>query len=428
MNHRIRNIIIAICIGVIALSVAAGLNLFLELDYLDAGMIAAIGFCVLLVLHNNLVLQRQLSRVERYFLDIRKFEQDVIERIKQLESGVGPKVPEMDESIDNTDIPGRNPGDRNAPLAQIGKATEMLSDIADPKENQSGSNSNKAIGIQGNSGAAPDNIIALNGRLKRNEKPASAVPFKIKPSQLTHALENDGAELFLQPILELPTRNVLYFEAFVRLRLGDNILTAKQFLPAAKDSGQIALIDLLSLELTFNLVRGLMRQESEHPVFWNIAPQSLGNKKVFKDILEQLRANQPLNRQLICEISHSTFRKLNTVQSDNLARIRDLGYEMSVDNIESGFLDESGVDGIFESGLYKYLKVPALELMRIGGEDITNFANYVVPLAANNDISLIASEVESEAQTVSMIDAEVYLAQGNALMPARALKKELGGA
>ena len=101
-----------------------------------------------------------------------------------------------------------------------------------------------------------------------------------------------------------------YFEAFARLRVGDDILTAKQFLPAAKSSEQIAQIDLLSLELTIKVTRGLQREGNDFPVFWNIAPQTLGNEKAFGIILEQLRANKPLNKHLICEFPHSRLRQV----------------------------------------------------------------------------------------------------------------------
>jgi cyclic-di-GMP phosphodiesterase TipF (flagellum assembly factor) len=272
-----------------------------------------------------------------------------------------------------------------------------------------------------------DNIIELNTRIKQKESPAINNTFKIDPKQLAEALEEESAELYLQPILELPSRNSRYFEAFMRLRVGDEIIAAKQFIHAAEDSGQIARVDLLSLELTLKVVRGLQRRENYCPVFWNISPHSLGNKKVFREILEQLRANQPLNRYLICEIPHSIFSNLGRTQRDNLAMIRDLGFDLSLDNIMVDSSGDMDIKKILSLGIFNIIKIPATELLRIGKDDITIYADTIVPLALNNNITLIASEVEDDAQSISMIDAEVYLAQGNALMPAKALKKELGG-
>jgi len=414
MGHWLRNIFIILCIIVISVAIGAGLYLYLSFSPRDSVILAAIGFCVLLVLHNNMTLQRHFLRVDNHFRNAHQFEKAIAGRIKKLENNQGPSrnLPQSDthmpvEDAGISELPRENP---SGLLNELSAArTERSAAIVVPDHNER------------------DNIIALDSRKERMEQLTGARPLKIKPSQLAKVLENGGAELYLQPVLELPSRDIRYFEAFVRLRIGDNILSAKQFLPAAKDSGQIASIDLLSLELTFKVVRGLQRQDNDFPVFWNIASQTLGNKKVFKEILEILRANQPLNGQLVCEISYPAYNRLNTLQSDNLAKIRDLGYELSLDRVSTMPNAGQPIERIIEEGMFGFIKLPAIELMRIVGGDIANFAEVIVPLSSANNVVLIASEVESDAQTVAMIDADIFLAQGDALMPARALKKELGG-
>ncbi|MCF6321083.1 MAG: EAL domain-containing protein [Rhizobiaceae bacterium] len=416
MSHGFRNIFVILCIAVITAAIGAGLYLYFSFSIIDAALIAAIGFCVLLVLHNNLNLQRHFQRTETHFRNVHQFEQAIAGRIKNLENIQGPP-PAATNSVAPKPLP--HEGSDGEDMAQ-NNPTGLLNELSTARAER-----NASIGAPGHS--ERDNIIALDSRKEQIEQLAGAKPFKIKPSQLAKALEKGGTELYLQPILELPSRDIRYFEAFVRLRIGDNILSAKQFLPTAKDSGQIAKIDLLSLELTFKVVRGLQRQDNDFPVFWNVASQTLGNKKVFKDILEMLRANQPLNGQLVCEISYPAYNKLNTLQSENLAAIRDLGYELSLDRVSTMANAGQPIEDIIEEGMFGFIKLPAIELMRIVGGDIANFAERIVPLASANNVVLIASEVESDAQTVAMIDADIFLAQGDALMPARALKKELGG-
>ena len=430
MSHRIKNRFIVLVIIAIAAGIGAGLFFYLSASSREAGIGAAVAFSVLLVVYNNLVLQRHIGKFERHMVDVHQFEQGIGGRIRDLESQI--VVAQTNRNNNESNENGPHPTgqrDDELPVGQIPKATGILSHISGAR-NERGNNLVSLAGSDPDEfNHSPDNIIALKSRLKQHmDKPAASNVLKIKPSQLVKALNKGGAELFLQPILELPSRNVRYFEAFIRLRIDDNILTAKQFLPAAKDSGQIASIDLISLELTFKVVRSLQRQNSDYSVFWNIAAQTLGNKKIFSEILEQLRANQPLNRQLICEISHPVFRKLNALQRSNLALIRDLGYELSIDKFNPRLPGNNVVEDIFDRAMFNIVKVPAVELMRIGEKDITSFAEHIVPLAASRNITLIGSEVESDAQTVSLIDADIYLAQGNALMPAKALRKELGGA
>ena len=421
MSHAMRNIIVIFWIIVIATSIAATMHFYYFMPVNEAIIGAGILFCVLLVLYNNLVLQRHLGRVEAHFLNIHQFEQRIAAQIQNIKLRIHDKQAELDNDNIHPLKPAGKFGDGDSQLAKISEASSLLEEMASSR------NEMAPGGEYDDTNSVPDNIIALKSRLKRVEKPAGGGHFRVKPSQLAKALNKGGAELYLQPILVLPSRNIRYFEAFIRLRIDDNILTAKQFLPAAKASGQIARVDLISLELTIKVVRGLQRQNNNYPVFWNVTAQSLGDNDVFCEILEYLRANQPLNRQLICEIPHSVFKKLNSVQSDNLARIRDLGYELSLDNLIPGLAGANLVETIFQSGLFSVVKVSAMELMRIGEHDITNFAEYIVPIAMDNNVTLIASEVENEGQTVSLIDADIFLAQGNGLMPAKALKKELGG-
>lgn len=417
MGHRLRNLIIILCIGIISAATSALLLQLNILDRLEAIACGFIAFAIMLVIHNSISLQRHFQRVEKHFRSAHQFERNISSRLQLLES----EIPTTDQTKDGDEAiavgAGVEPGEFGDNYTP-----GLLSEISKNREARGKITSTPAYEDN-------DNVIPLNTLIERTDKLANnnTKPFKIKPSQLAKVLEKGGTELFLQPILEIPSRNIRYFEAFVRIRIADNILTAKQFLPAAKNSGQIAQIDLLSLGLTFKVVRGLQRRDNEYSVFWNISPQILGNKSAFKELLEQLRANQPLNRQLICEIPHAAYVKLNTVQSDNLSRIRDLGYELSLDKVAAQYGDKSSIEAIVKNGMFAFIKIPAVELMRIDKDDLSNFAASIVPLTNRHGTTLIASEVESDAQCVSIIDADIYLAQGDALMPAKALKKELGG-
>ncbi len=420
MGQRLKNFLVFIFFVIVSAGVAVGLRRYFSFGYLEAITAASIGFCVLVAIRNNVVLQRQLGQMDQYTLDLNQFEQGITQRFEQIEHDVS--ILHQGNKEHHSDKISPNPEGTNS-LEQIEQAAVLLDGISRSQSDvDNGSPITQAENIDGS-----DNIIELNTRLKQKDNAAAISQFKIDPLQFAKALEEETTEVFLQPILELPSRNTRFFEAFMRLRVGDDIVTAKHFIHAAEGSGQIARVDLLSLEMTLKVVRGLQRHDSFCPVFWNISPHSLGNEKVFREILEQLRANQPLNRYLICEIPHSIFTNLEKIQRNNLALIRDLGFELSLDNIVLGLPGDMSLKSILSLGIFNIIKVPAAELLRIGKDDITSFAEQIVSLALTNNITLIASEIEDDAQSISMIDSEIYLAQGNALMPAKALKKELGG-
>ena len=416
-----RKIFAIVVIAAIAGAIGIGLNWFSAITPQTSLVSAAICFVVLLVLFNTFTLHRYLNQMKQHVRDADQFEKKVNDRLRLFE--FGRKDVEIEQEAPSL-IAEMKKSTVSNPDKQIVEASNLLTKLA---------NSRKKSGKRGNIPSVPPvfkenehangNIIAISSHLERQ---SGSKGYKLKPAKLAKALAEGGTELYLQPIVELPSRDVRYFEAFARLRVGDDILTAKQFLPAAKSSEQIAQIDLLSLELTIKVIRGLQREGNDFPVFWNIAPQTLGNGKAFGAILEQLRANKPLNKFLICEFPQAAYAKFNRTQNNNLARIRDLGFKLSLDNVHPEHLEAQRVDDIIESGIFDYLKIPAAQLLRIANDDVVNFANYIVPLADQKNITLIASEVETDSQSMAMIDGDIFLAQGDALMPAKALKKELG--
>lgn len=420
MGLRLKSFLIFVLFITVSAGAAVGLHRYFSFDYLEAVTAASIGFCVLIAIRNNMALQRQLNQMSQYILDVNQFEQSITRQFKKIEKDVT-NLREETRGHYTGKISSDAPG--NDSLEKIDHATNLLDEMSKSQSD----NDDETPDTQTEQIDGSDNIIELNSRLKPKGNSTANDQFKINSSQLAKALEDERTEVFLQPILELPSITTRYFEAFMRLRVGDDIVSADQFIHAAEDSGQIAQVDLLSLKMTLKVVRGLQRQQNFCPVFWNISPHSLGNKKIFQEILEQLRANQPLNRYLICEIPHSIFTNLEKTQRDNLALIRDLGFELSLDNIVVELSGNAGIKNILSLGIFNIIKIPATELLRIGKNDISTFAERIVPLALNNNITLIATEVENDTQSISMIDSEVYLAQGNALMPAKALRKELGG-
>ena len=385
-----RKIFAIVVIAAIAGAIGIGLNRFLSISIDTALIWAAICFATIMVLLNTFVLNRNIKQLKQHVRDAHQFEKTITNRLRQYEYGKQDpgNIEEAPSLAAETNI-------INAPsLLNNGLLTKLA-------------NSRNKSGKRGNIASVPPvfkenehangNIIAISSHLERQ---SGSKGYKLKPAKLAKALAEGGTELYLQPIVELPSRDVRYFEAFARLRVGDDILTAKQFLPAAKNSEQIAQIDLLSLELTIKVIRGLQREGNDFPVFWNIAPQTLGNEKAFGTILEQLRANKPLNKFLICEFPQAAYAKFNRTQNNNFARIRDLGFKLSLDNVHPEHLEaQRALTTLLKAAYLNISKFRQRNYCELPMTDVVNFANYIVPLADEKNITLIASEVETDSQS-----------------------------
>ena len=80
---------------------------------------------------------------------------------------------------------------------------------------------------------------------------------------------------------------------------------------------------------------------------------------------------------------------------------------------------------LITGGLFQYVKIPAEALMRMPGTQVDNLADVMVPLAREHSVKLIASDAEHEHHVVGLIDADVYLAQGDVLVPPRPIRADL---
>ena len=117
------------------------------------------------------------------------------------------------------------------------------------------------------------------------EQPATAVaakPIELDHINITNALENGGLTMHLQPIVELPTRKPLHYEAFMRLQMkGPQFLDAKQFIKVAEKGGLMPTIDKKVLFSAVRMLRTLEVLNRKAGLFCNISGDTLSDLRIF---------------------------------------------------------------------------------------------------------------------------------------------------
>ncbi len=392
-----------------------------SLTRIEALVVGCAVFAVLLALTIWIAQRRSVSQLRAQLSSYRQFERDVAGRLRGLESasGAGRAMPPAGGA-------GRSPA-----------AAPLLSDLAGAPTLDLFASTEPALGDEQTAADGADgatNIIHLDpsGRPPRGlpaggepandraSQPTEVAP-TIAPAAVAKAVKRGDVEIVVQPVVELPTREVRYLEAFTRMRFGKRLATAHEFMAAARERSLVAQIDLLALKRVIALVRGLDRQDASFPVFWNLSRRALAARKTYDAIHDLLAANKSLKERIICELPHKVYEKLSTNQADNLARIRDLGFRLSIDHAEG----TQAVSRLVTGGLFQFVKIPADALMRMPGTQIDNLADVLVPLAREHSVTLIASHAGQEHQVVGLIDADVFLAQGDVLAPARPVRADL---
>lgn len=242
------------------------------------------------------------------------------------------------------------------------------------------------------------------------------------------ALAENRVDLYLQPVVSLPQRRVMFYEGFSRLRDDTGrVLMPAEYLRVAEPEGLMPAIDNLLLFRCVQIVRKLAKSDRKVGIFCNLSPASLADESFFPQFLDFLGQNRDLSGALIFELGLDAFRERGAVQARNMAKLADLGFRFSIDKIadlDLDFADLSRSD-------VKFLKVAADVLLHElfendgarGGRDI-HPADFAA-LTRRYGVEVIAEKVEHERQAIDVLDLDIALGQGHLFGEPRAIRGEV---
>ena len=215
--------------------------------------------------------------------------------------------------------------------------------------------------------------------------------------QVQSALDQDRVEVHFQPVVLLPSRHVVGFEALSRIRLDDGRLVPPAgFIPTAEASGQITALGELVLDRA--LARAARWRAAGGPlatatVSVNVAPYQLASTDFVDRVRARLAAHDVPGSALVLEITESAASSSQV--RPVLERLAAAGVRIALDDFGVGF---ATLDNL------RRLPVQILKLDRSfvagvtkAGADRT-IARVVVDLADSLGLSVIAEGVESVEQ------------------------------
>ena len=243
------------------------------------------------------------------------------------------------------------------------------------------------------------------------------------------AFDGIGLEVHLQPVVSLPQRKVVSYEAVARLRVAGagelpsgTLLAPEAFLSILERHGRTTDLDRRMLQRTATVARHLAGRGSRAAVAYGLSPLSLFEPGFLRS-LGRLVADEPdLAGRLVVALPQSSWRSLDAEQAGALADLRDaIGFTLDrpVDlRRDPSALADRGVGQV---------KVPADMLLRPGiHEGLPDIAlEDLVAALDRAGIQLVADRVERETDVPDLIDLNVPRAQGTVFAPARAVRAEV---
>ncbi len=243
-------------------------------------------------------------------------------------------------------------------------------------------------------------------------------------SRLELALRDDRVEIHLQPIVALPSRRTLHYEALSRLADGGAAVEAAEFVALAEAVGRIGEIDRRAVERACAVALRLAASGRSGAVFVNMSPVTLADETALRAICGALDGRSELARLIIAEIGQAAFAGLGPAAREGLAELKRRGVRVSLDRASDLRLEPRD---LVQQGV-RFLKVPAARLL--DPEAARGAPIHPADLAGlleRHGIELVATHVEEERTVPELLDMDVKAAQGllfGAARPVRPAKEQ----
>ncbi len=221
-----------------------------------------------------------------------------------------------------------------------------------------------------------------------------------------YALEDNRIDLYLQPIVSLPARKVVHYEAYSRVRddKGD-VIFPSQYIKLAEDSGLVSTLDNLLLFRCIQVIRRLGTRRPNMRFFCNISSVSLNDRDFFPQFIDFMLDNQELADRLVFEFTQQdVLRQPNNIW-DSLSTLGKRGFRFSMDNVQTLNHDLSDLAARY----FRYVKLTPDILL---DENIDIDRNDIKEAYGRYDMVIIVEKIESDPTLVEILDCGIDRGQG----------------
>lgn len=223
---------------------------------------------------------------------------------------------------------------------------------------------------------------------------------------LHQAVADDNLILHFQPIVEIKSREIAYYEALVRLDLDGRIITPNEFIPALEREGDMTLLDR---QVISKAIYYLANHPELNTIAINLSAQGFSDERLLPLIREKLTEYNVDATRIIFELTESaSLNNINATQQiiDKLAK---LGCGFSIDDFGTGF------------STFNYLKQLPAQSVKIDGSFIVELTTNTIDLSLVKAIyevatalgkKTVAEFVENEETLDMLADIGITYAQG----------------
>lgn len=245
------------------------------------------------------------------------------------------------------------------------------------------------------------NLLQFAAHVSARCGKVAEAPAQTITDDIAAAIADARTELHLQPIVSLPDRRTVHYEALTRLRSRSGaVVMPAEFLPAAAATGLTADLDTRQLAGLVSLCNRIGDRHPETRLFCNLAQSSLLSDAFRAELIDFMRGHQALSQRIVFEIDAETATALNTEIVADIRALEAMGFAFSVDKVP--LTELTRIQGAFRR----------LGYVKIDADTLADADPNVLKGMAKNGAQVIAVRVETERQAMLANRLGIGLGQG----------------
>ncbi len=226
---------------------------------------------------------------------------------------------------------------------------------------------------------------------------------------LRNALREDRIEAFLQPIVNVQTSDVMAYEVLVRIRDGEVIVPAGEFIEVAEELGMAQELDREIFHKGLRHYAGIAMKHPQAKMFFNLFPRSFNDLDWVRGIPELVRNAGVPCENIVLEITEREALPNLTQVRAVIEELRTSKISVALDDFGSGFSS------------FLYLKYLEIDYVKIEGSFVRQITldqrdrimvEHINSMAHEFGLKTVAEFVEDEATAKMLAEIGVDYAQG----------------
>lgn len=263
------------------------------------------------------------------------------------------------------------------------------------------------------------NITAKKNLVAR--KPGSGSPVSDIPGRSNHtdsvlsemlrnAVKNNLIDLFAQPVVALPSRQVKFYELFGRVRVNSGAyIPAGRYIETANNDGLTSNLDNLTLLQCLEYLGSPLAAKSKVGYFINIGTETLKNREFLNGLLGFVSTNRDLAGRLIFEVRQKDIGAVPENEQKILQSLARLGCRFSMDHVSKGQIDAAWM----KKNHIEFIKLDVGYLLEeISGSGGAERIKQLISKLKSFNITVIAEKIETMQDLRELLDCELDYGQG----------------